>query len=91
MAVHELLGGAERRFVQLLRAIQEAKAFTKLAVQRRGIIPHNVKTTAFCGSFWPERAYNHVPAWLYRVQDLFDIRYPLFGFRKKVKYRAIMP
>ena len=77
--------------MQFLGAVQEAKTLAKLSVQRYGVIPHNVKAAAFCGSFRSERTHNQVTLWLYCVQDLYNICDTLFRFRKKVKYRAIMP
>ena len=71
--IEKLLGRAERRVVQFLEAIQQAKAHAELGVQGIRVITNDLETAALRGSRWPERADEHVPARLDRAGNLANV------------------
>ena len=58
---------------------------TELIVKRLCIVSHYVKSTAFCGAFWAECAYNDVATALYRADQVLNIRDALFGSGQRWK------
>src|SRR2546427_10918217 len=73
VAVEELLRFPARRLVQFLGAFDEAETSAEFAVERVGVITHDVEAAAFCGALRAESTDNHVAAGLDGVSDLADV------------------
>lgn len=64
--------------------------YTKLLVQRLGIIADNIKTAAFRGALRSKGTDDDVASGLHRVGDLTDIGYTVARRGKKMKDCAVM-
>lgn len=77
--------------MQFLRTLYQAKARAKLVVQCFGVIAHNLKSAAFCGTFWSERADDYVTTKLHSAGDLSHVRSAVLGCGKKMKDCTVVP
>ena len=72
-------------------ALNQAETYTKLAVQRLGIVTHDFEPAALRWAFRAKCADNDVTARLDAASDLPNIGSSLFRHGKKMEHRTIMP
>lgn len=77
--------------MQFLRTVDEPKPRSELGVERVGVVPQNIKTTAFCWPFWTEGTHDHMATPLDRARHILDVCVTRFRGREEVEDRAIMP
>ena len=77
--------------MQLLGALNQTKARTKLVVKRLDIIAHHFQPAAFRGAFRTRCADDHVAACLYTAGNLADVSTPVLGSNEEVEYCSVMP
>jgi hypothetical protein len=86
-----LLSGSKWCLVQLLGALYQAEAPTKLAMERFGVIAHHFEPAAFRRAFWAKCAHNHVATWLDSTGNLPNVSKTSLWTRKKMEYSSVMP
>jgi hypothetical protein len=91
VTIDKLLDCSEWRLVQLFRALQQLEMHSKCPVQGLGIVADNIKATAFHGTFWPERTYDHVSSVPNGASDLTDVGGTITPRRQEMKDSAVMP
>lgn len=60
IAVQELLGGAERGFVEFLGTFDQPEGCAELVMQRIGVVSNHSESAAFRGSLGAESTHNDV-------------------------------
>ena len=89
--IEKLLRRAERGIVQFLDAIQQAKTYAELRMQRLGVVTNNLKAAAFRGALCSERADEHMATRFHGARHLANVRNTLVHPRKEMKHGAVVP
>src|SRR5258707_11751998 len=87
--MEKLLRRAERRIVQFLDAIQQAKAHAEFCMQRLSVVTNNLKPAAFRGTLWSKRADEHMATRLHCARHLANVGKTLVHRRKEMKHGAV--
>ena len=73
VTIRELLRRTKGCLMHVLRAFDQAKAYTKLIVQGIRVITHDVQAAAFCRALWAEGTDDDMPSGFNRTDDLSNV------------------